>query len=167
MASYIAVEYSYIYFSLSIFRGNKVISPRALDVKSRYILSGTALFVWCPGVLKAGMFMAGQNHKHSFGPGLPWICVYFIHGQWRRKSSSACVLTQRSFAFRLSTLCILHRKQTEHSGMGKYCDWRPQWCCFSLCYNCWETDGGTVEDPWLSFWYFNQNHSSSGNEKVK
>lgn len=45
VAGYIAVEYLYIYFSLSIFRGNKVISPRALDVKSRYILSGTALFV--------------------------------------------------------------------------------------------------------------------------
>lgn len=73
-------------------------------------------------VLKDGMFTAQQAHKHSSGPGLLWICEQLTQGQRRRKSSPARVLTQRSFVFPLSTLCILHRKQTKHSSSGKYCD---------------------------------------------
>lgn len=73
-------------------------------------------------VLKDGMFTAQQGHKHSSGPGLLWICEQLTQGQQRRKSSPAPVLTQRSFVFPLSTLCILHRKQTKHSSNGKYCD---------------------------------------------
>lgn len=75
--------------------------PRLFDVQ-------VALCV----VLKGGMFMAQPDHKHSRSPGLLWICVQLTQGQRRRKSSSACVLTQRSFVFPLSTLCILHWEQT-------------------------------------------------------
>lgn len=112
-----ALEYSYICFSSSIFRGNKVISPSASDVKTQYILSGMTSFVWCwvalCVVLKDGVFMALQDHKHSLSLGQLWICVWLTQGQRRRKSSSACVLTQRSFVFPLSTVCILYGKQTK------------------------------------------------------
>lgn len=42
---YNALEHSCICFSLPIFRGNKVISLGALDVKTQYILSGTSSLV--------------------------------------------------------------------------------------------------------------------------
>lgn len=123
----IALEHSCIYFSLSIFRGNKVIFTQSIRrQKPIYpLLELPCLFDVRVSqyVLKDGMFMVHRNHKHSSGPGLLWICVHLTQGQRRRKSSSACVLTQRSFVFPLSTLCILHWKQTKHSSVGKYCDW--------------------------------------------
>lgn len=49
VAGDIALEHSFIYFSLSIFRGNKVISSRASDVKIQSVLCETTSFVWCSG----------------------------------------------------------------------------------------------------------------------
>ena len=102
-ADYNALEHSCICFSLPIFRGNKVISLGALDVKTQYILSGTSSLVWCwvalCVVLKDGVFIAPRDYKHSLSPGQLWICLQLTPGQQRRKSSSACVLTQRSFCF--------------------------------------------------------------------
>lgn len=61
--------------------------------------------------------MAQQDHKHSLSPGQPWICVQLTQGRQRRKSSSAYVLTQRSFVFPLSAL---HPPlKTKHSSPGK------------------------------------------------
>lgn len=132
VAGYTALELlkiKYIYFSLSIFRGNKVISLRALDVKTQYILCGTTLFdvrVALCVVLKDGMFMAQLDHKHSRSAGLLWICVQLTRGQQRRKSSSACVLTQTEFCFSFVNSLHPPLRTNKHSSTGKYCDWQPR-----------------------------------------
>ena len=114
VAGYTALEYSYICFSLSIFRGNKVISPSALDVKTQYILSGMNSFVWCwvalCGVLKDGVFMAPQDHKHSLSPGQLWICVWLTQGQ-REGNHLQLVFWHRGVLF---FLCQLSASSTEN-----------------------------------------------------
>lgn len=91
--------------------------------------------------------MAQQDHKHSLSPGQPWICVQLTQGRQRRKSSSAYVLTQRSFVFPLSAL---HPPlKTKHSSPGKYCDGQPGVVVFSFfAITCWWGVGG----GW--WWYF-------------
>lgn len=91
--------------------------------------------------------MTQQDHKHSLSPGQPWICVQLTQGRQRRKSSSAYVLTQRSFVFPLSAL---HPPlKTKHSSPGKYCDGQPGVVVFSFfAITCWWGVGG-----WW-WWYF-------------
>lgn len=101
--------------------------------------------------------MAQQDRKHSASPGPLWICEPSTWGQRRRKSSSACVLTQ-SFGFPLSALCILHRKQTKHSSNDKSCDGSQP--CFLFRHAMQGDRGGILRNLCLSFWCLKEHRIS-------
>lgn len=120
----IALEHFSIYFGLSVFRGNSVISLRAVDISPHNIPGGPAVFVCCVGgcVLseEADLWLSGTiTLRPRAAP-----AVSCGDTGLREGNPLQLVFGHGGVLFSLCQLSASSRDTNKHSSPGKYCDWQ-------------------------------------------